>query len=125
MDAVALEQDGVRKTIDLYFEGIREGNVDTLKEAFHSTATMCGYFGEDLLTVPIEGLYEFVEGNPAPAVSGEPFEGSVATIDIAGTVASAKVIEKSYMGHNFTDFFNLLKIEGRWWIVSKVFNVDG
>ena len=125
MEAAVTEQEGVRQAIDLYFKGIREGSVETLKEAFHSGATMCGHFGEELMIVPIEGLYDFVSSNPAPSVSGEPFEGKIEAIDVAGTVASAKVTEKSYMGHDFTDFFNLLKIEGRWWIVSKVFNVDG
>jgi hypothetical protein len=85
---------------------------------------MCGHLGETLMVVPIQGLYDFVSSNPAPAKSGEPFSASVAAIEVAGSVASAKITEQSYQGHNFTDFFNLLKIEGRWWIVSKVFNVD-
>ena len=125
MEAAVNEQEGIRKAINLYFEGCRNGNVETLKEAFHADATMCGHFGEELMVVPIQGLYDFVSSNPAPAESGEPFEGKVEAIEVAGTVASAKVTEKSYMGHDFTDFFNLLKIEGRWWIVSKVFNVEG
>ena len=124
MSATALEEDGIRQAINFYIDGLREGNVETLKQAFHSEATMCGHLGETLLVVPIQGLYDFVTSNPAPAKSGEPFSASIAAIDIAGSIASAKITEKSYQGHNFTDFFNLLKIDGRWWIVSKVFNVD-
>jgi hypothetical protein len=124
MSATALEEDGIRQAIDFYINGLREGSVDILKEAFHSEATMCGHLGETLMIVPIQGLYDFVSSNPAPAQSGEPFSASVAAIEIADSIASAKITEKSYQGHNFTDFFNLLKIDGRWWIVSKVFNVD-
>jgi hypothetical protein len=77
-----------------------------------------------LIVVPIEGLYDFVRSHDAPAKSGEPFEASVASIEVAGTVASAKITEKSYQGFDFMTLFHLLKIEGRWRIVGKVFNVD-
>ena len=124
MSAAAFEEDGIRQAINFYIEGLRQGSVETLKQAFHPEATMCGHLGETLMVVPIQGLYDFVSSNPAPAKSGEPFSASVAAIEVARSVASAKITEQSYQGHNFTDFFNLLKIDGRWWIVSKVFNVD-
>lgn len=120
----ALEQDGIRQAINFYIEGLREGSIETLKEAFHSEATMCGHLGETLLVVPIQGLYDFVSSHDAPAKTGEAFEASVAAIEVAGSVASAKITEKSYQGFDFTTFFQLLKIDGRWWIVGKVFNVD-
>ena len=94
MNATAMEQDGIRQAINFYIEGLREGSVETLKEAFHTEATMCGYRGETLLVVPIQGLYDFVNSNPAPAKTGEPFSASVAAIEVAGSVASAKITEK-------------------------------
>ena len=120
----AMEQGGIHQAINFYIEGLREGSVETLKEAFHAQATMCGYLGETLMIVPIQGLYDFVASHDAPAKTGEPFEASVAATEVAGSVASARITEKSYQGFDFTTFFHLLKIEGRWWIVGKVFNVD-
>lgn len=124
MTATATEQDDIRQTINFYIEGLREGSVETLKQAFHEQATMCGYLGETMMIVPIQGLYDFVAAHDAPAKSGEPFSASVAAIEVAGSVASARITEKSYQGFDFTTFFQLLKIEGKWWIVGKVFNVD-
>ena len=123
MIGTSMAEDGIRQAINYYVEGLREGNVETLKEGFHPQSTMCGYLGEDLLMVPIQGLYDFVAGHPAPAQSGEPFSVSIASIEVAGNVATAKINEKSYQGFDFTTFFHLLKIEDRWWIVSKIFNV--
>ncbi len=120
----ATEQDGIRQAINFYIEGLRAGSVETLKEAFHEQATMCGYLGETMMIVPIQGLYDFVSSHDAPAKSGEPFDASVGAIEVAGSVASARITEKSYQGFDFTTFFQLLKIDGRWWIVGKVFNVD-
>jgi hypothetical protein len=122
--AASAEQDGIRQTIDLYIDGLREGSVDTLKQAFHAEATMCGHLGDTLLAGPIQALYDFVDSHDAPAKSGEPFEASVAAMEVAGSAASARISEKSYQGLDFTTFFQLLKIDGRWWIVGKVFNVE-
>ena len=122
--AAATEQDGIRQAINFYIEGLRAGSIETLKEAFRPEATMCGYVGETMMIVPIQGLYDFVAEHDAPVKSGEPFEASITAIEVAGSVASARIIERSYQGFDFTTLFHLLKIEGRWWIVGKVFNVD-
>jgi hypothetical protein len=29
-----------------------------------------------------------------------------------------------YHEHDFTDYFQLLKVDGRWWIVSRLFHAD-
>ncbi len=67
MSATALEEDGIRRAISFYIDGMREGNVETLRQAFHPEATMCGHLGETLMVVPIQGLYDYVSANPAPA----------------------------------------------------------
>lgn len=122
--ATATDQDGIQQAINFYIEGLREGSVEALKQVFHTEATMCGYLGETMMIVPIRGLYDFVASHDAPVKTGEPFEVSVAATEVAGSVASVRITEKSYQGFDFTTFFHLLKIDGRWWIVGKVFNVD-
>jgi len=44
-------------------------------------------------------------------------------IDVVGTVASARVESDNWTGHRFTDFFNLLKVDGEWKIMNKVFHL--
>ena len=65
--AATSEQEGIHQAINFYIEGLREGSVETLKEAFHADATMCGYLGETMMVVPIQGLYDFVASHDAPA----------------------------------------------------------
>ena len=43
------------------------------------------------------------------------------SIDIVGTCANVRVDSDNWTGHRFTDFFNLVKFDGHWKIVSKVF----
>ena len=42
-------------------------------------------------------------------------------IDIRGTAASAR-LTLDYPTHQFIDYFNLLKIDGQWRVVSKIFH---
>ena len=41
--------------------------------------------------------------------------------DVVGTAASVRLDTDNWTGHRFTDFFNLVKIDGQWKILSKVF----
>jgi hypothetical protein len=42
-------------------------------------------------------------------------------IDVEGTAATARIEIDNWTGHRFTDFFTLVKIDGRWLILNKVF----
>jgi len=43
-------------------------------------------------------------------------------MDIVGTAANARVETDDISGFRFTDFFNLLKVDGRWTVVSKIYH---
>jgi len=47
--------------------------------------------------------------------------GRITNIDIESTIATARVELDNWIGHKFTDMFTLLKTEGEWKIISKVF----
>ncbi|MBL0916094.1 MAG: nuclear transport factor 2 family protein [Sphingopyxis sp.] len=58
---------------------------------------------------------------PAPAKSGEPYRYEIVRVDVAGPIASVTLVEGPYLGMQFTEFFHLLRVDGRWSIVSKTF----
>lgn len=122
MDAPS-EERGIREAIGHYAEGMRNGHIDTLKEAFHEQAILCGYLGDELIAAPIVALYDWVGGNPAPAVSGEPFNCEVLEIKITNRVATAAVRETDQHGA-VIDHFHLLNVSERWWIVSKLWDAE-
>src|SRR4030095_14351793 len=102
------EETAIRNTINYYAEGMRTGSVETLKQGFHQQAILCGYLGDEIIAAPIEGLYDWVSSNPAPAANGETFSCSILGIEITGRVATATVRES---GHDadVIDYFHLLK----------------
>ena len=112
----------IRDVLTHYAEGLRTGDVDRLREAFHPQSLMAGYLGATPMVVPIQGLYDFVAGHAAPSVSGEPNETHVTAVRVSNATATAEVRETAYMGHDFTTSFQLLKLDGHWWITAKLFD---
>ena len=111
------EVDEITKVMQDYIEGARTGSGATMKASFDDTATICGYVDGDLFSGPIQDLYDWNDGNgPATEV-----ECRFTRIDVVGTAASVRLDVDNWTGHRFTDFFNLVKIDGRWKILSKVF----
>lgn len=111
------ELDQVRATMQAYIDGGRAGKSEILKPAFHADANICGYVGPDLFCGPIQGFYDWHDEN-GPAAG---LDARITSIDIVGTAASVRVDMDDWSGHRFTDFFTLVKVDGRWQILSKVF----
>lgn len=127
MSARCPELASIRRVIDLYVDGVRNGKVASLRQAFHPQSSMYGYKGDDLFITPIEGLYEYVTNTNPPAEAGEAgkrYACTITSIHVAGNAASVELAMDGYHDHDFMDYFQLLKVDGRWWIVSKLFHAD-
>jgi hypothetical protein len=113
----ASDRDAIAAAIQKYIDGGISGSGDAMKPAFHEGATIYGYIGPDLFGGPIQGLYDWNDSN-GPAAD---LKADIANIDIEGTIATARVELDNWTGHKFTDMFTLLKTDGEWKIISKVF----
>jgi hypothetical protein len=88
-----------------------------MKPAFHDGASIYGYVGDDLFGGPIQGLFDWNDQNGA----AKDIRTRISAVDVVGTCANVRVNVDNLTGHRFTDFFNLVKFDGQWKIVSKVF----
>ncbi len=111
------DEEAIRRTIQQYVNGGISGRGADMKPAFHDQATIFGYIGPDLFAGPIQGLFDWNDEN-GPALDMKP---NIAKIDIEGTIATVRLELDNWTGHRFTDMFTLLKAEGEWKIISKVF----
>ncbi len=90
-----------------------------MKPAFHKDATIFGYIGADLLAGPIQQLFDWNDANgPATALQAR-----IVSIDHIDTVATVRLELDNWTGHRFTDLFTLLKVDGAWKIMNKVFHL--
>ena len=107
--AIAIQDyDAITQLIQHYINGAKSGIGSDMKPAFHDDATIYGYVGNDLFAGPIQGLYDWNDTNGA----AKYLVATIVSIDIVGTVASVRLESDNWTGHRFTDFFNLLKVDG-------------
>ncbi len=112
------QHEAVTRIIQQYIAGAKSGRGDDMKPAFHEDATVYGYVGADLLAGHIKQLFDWNDNNgPATELLSQ-----IASIDIAETVATVRLELENWTGLRFTDLFTLLKIDGDWKIVNKVFH---
>ncbi|MGW9684028.1 nuclear transport factor 2 family protein [Flagellimonas sp. 2504JD1-5] len=105
----------IEKTLNYYMEGGSNRDFETLKKAFHETATMKYITKEGYKEV---NALEFFSGmKPGSRVDRV---NRIADITISGHAANAR-LELQYPDFTFVDFMNLLKIDGEWKIVNKIF----
>jgi hypothetical protein len=88
-----------------------------MKPSFHDDAAWYGYVGPDLVAGPIQTLYDWHDGNGAAT----DLVFNISKIEIVGTAASVRIELDNWKGSRFTDFFNMLKVDGKWKVMNKVF----
>lgn len=105
----------VEKTLGYYLDGGTNNDFETLKKAFHKTATM-KYIADEYKEVNAIDFFKEVM-TPGPKSTRKT---RIDYINITGHAANAK-LEIDYKGFTYFDYMNLLKINGEWKIVSKIF----
>ncbi len=113
------EHDAINKVVQMYLDGAKSGKGDDMKPAFHKDATVFGYVGPDLFAGPIQQLFAWNDEN-GPATE---LQSRIASIDLVDTVATVRLELDNWTGHRFTDLFTLLKVDGQWKIMNKVFHL--
>jgi len=113
------EHDAIATTIQHYIDGAKSGKGDDMKPAFHKDATVFGYVGADLFAGPIQILFDWNDQN-GPATDLKP---RIASIDLIGSAATVRLELDNWTGSRFTDLFTLLKVDGEWKIMNKVFHL--
>ena len=113
------EHDAIAKTVQHYIDGAKSGKGDDMKPAFHKDATIFGYAGADLFAGPIQLLFDWNdESGPAAELQAR-----IASIDVVDTVATVRLELNNWNGSRYTDLLTLLKVDGEWKIMSKVFHL--
>ncbi len=114
------ELDAITSVLQTYMNGAKNGSSSDMKPAFATQATIFGYVGDELaFQGPIASFFEWHDKNgPAREV-----EARITHIDVVGMVAHARTEAENWTGYKFTDLFLLIKLDGEWKIINKVFHL--
>ena len=113
------EYQAISDVLNKYIEGCKQAQSSIMKPAFSQQATMYSVGADGKLAggaIPI--LFDGIDKDFHPSPDAQA---AIVRIEIVGTAASARIDANDVSGISFTDFFHLLKVEGKWTVVSKVF----
>jgi hypothetical protein len=114
------EYNAIVEVLNKYNEGGAKADSAIMKPAFSEQATIFGIDSDDkLVGGPIQGLFDTIDSTFKPSPDAKA---AIVRIDIVGTAASARIDTNDISGFSFTDFFNLLKVEGNWTVVNKIYH---
>ena len=117
-----VEEEAVKEVIVKYIDGTYYADTEKLKSVFHENAVMNGYLGPTLLLSDPSPFIEDIASQPSMQSSNDPYHAEIKSITVEGNVASVAIFETGFRGEAaFVDFFHLIKTNGNWSIVSKLF----
>ena len=116
------DEQAIRRHIERhYFEGVRRSDTAVAHKAFHTVAKM--YFVREgklvERTIP-DWLDDIARNAPQPA-KPDNFKRRVLDVDVSGNAATAR-LQLDYANAVITDYMSLLKVDGQWQIVNKIFD---
>lgn len=102
-----------------YLQGMTFAEAETLRRVLHPRWHCIGHFGSGLEWLSRE---EFIEACEAakPETPDPDYFWEIESLEIVGDTAQAQVVD-DYLGMRFTDHLSLLKHEGGWLLVNKLF----
>lgn len=106
----------VNAVVQDYFDGLHYGDVEKLRAIFHADA---------FLKTPgscrsLEQWLSAVASRQVPSRQGRSYEFKLLSIEIIKDQAMVK-LECPLFDHYYIDFLGLLKEDGRWKIVTKMY----
>ena len=114
------EYEAIARSVQHYIDGARAGSGGNDGGRIPRRRADLRFFRRRIVRCSESGSSSIVSTRPA---RGARYPGRIASIEIANTVATVRLELDQWAGRRFTDFFTLLKIDGTWTIMNKVFHL--
>ena len=111
----------IRQVIGVYFRGHATANADTMRAAFLPTAHIEGIRNGTFTSWTVDQYVAGFRGTPASDEANRTRV--IDVLDKSGTAAMVKATLK-HGATTFTDYFVLLKSDGKWLIANKVYHAQ-
>lgn len=112
------------ETLQVYFDGLYHSDTERLGRAFHPKAVYVTAVEEPLVHLTMGEYFPIVDKRPSPASRGEERRDRIVSIALAGPVTAVARVECAIGPKRFTDILTLIRTDGAWRIISKVFHYD-
>jgi len=113
----------VEKVLQVYFDGLYEGDTGKLGEAFHPASHLYS-LGADgkAADLPRDDWFKWIESRESAKAKGSARADRIVSIDFSGPATAFAKVECQLPPRYFTDYLTLLKVDGRWQVIAKAFH---
>lgn len=115
-DSKDTDFDKIHQIINQYFEGLYLGDTTLLADIFHPDAWLKAPNKRRSLTTWLDDVAK----RETPKQRGQTFDFKILALDVVKDQAMAK-IECPLFDYHYIDFLGLLKENGQWLIVNKMY----
>lgn len=107
-----------------YFDGLYHGDTERLARVFHPSARYVCATDEKLINLGMDDYFPIVAARESPANRHEERRDRVNSIELAGPRTAFARVECAIGPRHFTDLLTLIKTDGSWRIIAKVFHYE-
>jgi len=113
----------VADVIGTYFDGLHHADAGKLATAFHPKAIYATADETPLLYRTMDEYFPVVAKRVSPASRNEPRRDVIESIEFAGQNTAFARVRCSIGSKDFIDFLTLVRTEGAWRIMAKIFQI--
>ena len=114
----------IEAVIQDYFDAGFESDGPKMRNTIHDSAHIFGHDDEgNLSDMNKDTFLELVtHGKQNPQEPGYPRQDEIISIDFTSESTAVAVIKIRVEAIMFTDILSLIKLDGKWWIICKLFS---
>ena len=120
----ATDTKAITETVQLYLDGLYEGDAGKLAQAFHPTSSLASEDKGVLTQMPREQWLERVRNRPSGKSQGLARKDEILQIDQSSPTTAFVKLKCQLPPRFFTDYLLLLKVDGRWQVAQKTFTTE-
>ena len=115
--------DAVASALHLYLDALHYCDTEKLRAVFHPQAIYATADESPPLLRDMESYFAVVAQRQSPASRGETRRDAIDAIEFAGANTAFARVRFSIAERDFVDFLTLIRVDGAWRIISKVFQI--
>lgn len=114
----------ITQLMQRYFDGLYLSDRKLLESVFHTRAHYVCATETELVYLTLAEYLPMVAARPSPASRNELRRDSIAALEFAGGNTALVRAHCAIGNKYFTDLLTLVRVDGRWQVISKVFHYE-
>ncbi|WP_440906116.1 nuclear transport factor 2 family protein [Catenovulum sp. SX2] len=115
-------QQTIKQVLQQYFDALYHSDVSLLKQVFHPQAKYITASSGELVNLSMPDYFAIVEQRISPASKQQIRTDQILQLDVISDCTALAKVKCSIPPKHFVDLLSLIKLDGRWQIISKVFH---